>query len=54
MIAGRNAVITGSTSGIGRGIALKLASKGARVMINGFCDEADIAKLQTELEKLSG
>jgi len=54
MIAGRNAVITGSTSGIGRGIALKLASKGARVMINGFGDEADIAKLPTELEKLSG
>jgi 3-hydroxybutyrate dehydrogenase len=54
MIAGRNAVITGSTSGIGRGIALKLASKGARVMINGFGDEADIAKLLTELEKLSG
>jgi len=54
MIAGRNAVITGSTSGIGRGIALKLASEGARVMINGFGDEADIAKLLTELEKLSG
>jgi 3-hydroxybutyrate dehydrogenase len=54
MIAGRNAVITGSTSGIGRGITLKLASEGARVMINGFGDEADIAKLLTELEKLSG
>jgi len=54
MIAGRNAVITGSTSGIGRGIALKLASEGTRVMINGFGDEADIAKLLIELEKLSG
>lgn len=54
MIAGRNAVITGSTSGIGRGIALKLATEGARVMINGFGDQADIQNLLKELEKLSG
>ncbi len=54
MSAGRNAVITGSTSGIGRGIALKLASEGARVMINGFGEDAEIADLLTELEKLSG
>lgn len=54
MVAGRNAVITGSTSGIGRGIALKLASEGARVMINGFGDQADIQNLLKELEKLSG
>lgn len=54
MSAGRNAVITGSTSGIGRGIALKLASDGARVMINGFGEDADISDLLMELEKLSG
>jgi 3-hydroxybutyrate dehydrogenase len=54
MVAGKNAVITGSTSGIGRGIALKLASEGARVMINGFGDQADIQNLLKELEKLSG
>jgi 3-hydroxybutyrate dehydrogenase len=53
-LAGRNAVITGSTSGIGRGIALKLASDGVRVMINGFGAEVDIADLLAELEKLSG
>jgi 3-hydroxybutyrate dehydrogenase len=54
MVAGKNAVITGSTSGIGRGVALKLASQGARVMINGFGDESDIQTLLKELEKLSG
>ena len=29
------AIVTGSTGGIGRGIALKLAAEGARVVING-------------------
>ena len=50
----RTAVITGSTSGIGRGIALKLASQGVRVMINGFGDEGAIAALVRELTDLSG
>ena len=54
MLTGRNAVITGSTSGIGRGIALNLAASGVRVMINGFGHEAEIAGLLDELEKLSG
>ncbi len=54
MIQGRNAIITGSTSGIGRGIALKLAADGTRVMINGFGEDTDIADLLAELEKLSG
>lgn len=54
MLTGRTAVITGSTSGIGRGIALKLAAEGAQIMINGFGDKADIDALIAELEKLSG
>lgn len=54
MITGHNAIITGATSGIGRGIALRLAADGARIMINGFGEDADIADLMTELEKLSG
>ena len=54
MLTGRTAVITGSTSGIGRGIALKLAAEGAQIMINGFGDKTDIDALIAELEKLSG
>ncbi len=54
MSAGHNAVVTGATSGIGRGIALRLATDGARVMINGFGEKADITALLAELEQLSG
>jgi len=42
MLKGKNAVITGSTSGIGAGIALALAKAGAGIMLNGFGDQADI------------
>ncbi|MDP3273022.1 SDR family NAD(P)-dependent oxidoreductase, partial [Limnobacter sp.] len=31
-----NALVTGSTSGIGLGIAQRLAAKGVNVMLNGF------------------
>jgi len=35
-LAGRSAIVTGSTSGIGLGIARKLAQHGANVMVNGL------------------
>ncbi len=35
-LKGRNAIVTGSTSGIGLGIALALAEAGANVVINGL------------------
>jgi 3-hydroxybutyrate dehydrogenase len=35
-LEGQTAIVTGSTSGIGLGIAKALAGAGARVMINGF------------------
>jgi 3-hydroxybutyrate dehydrogenase len=38
MLTGKTALITGSTSGIGLGIARTLAMHGARVMLNGFGD----------------
>ncbi|MBI3367171.1 MAG: 3-hydroxybutyrate dehydrogenase [Burkholderiales bacterium] len=38
MLAGKTALVTGSTSGIGLGIALCLARQGANIMLNGFGD----------------
>jgi 3-hydroxybutyrate dehydrogenase len=42
MLAGKNAVVTGSTSGIGLGMAGALCAAGANVMLNGFGDAAEI------------
>ena len=38
MLKGKTALVTGSTSGIGLGIALALARQGARIVLNGFGD----------------
>ncbi len=40
MLKGKTALVTGSTSGIGLGIAKALAAQGANVMLNGFGDAA--------------
>jgi 3-hydroxybutyrate dehydrogenase len=40
-LKGRTAVVTGSTSGIGHGIAVALASAGANVVVNGLGSEKD-------------
>ena len=49
MLQGKTALVTGSTSGIGLGIAKALAKQGANIVLNGFGDhagpEADIASL---------
>ena len=42
---GKVAVVTGSTSGIGLGIATALAASGAMIVINGFGDPSEIKKL---------
>ena len=44
-LSGKVALITGSTSGIGLGIAQALAAQGADVMLNGFGDTALISSL---------
>ena len=38
MLKGKTALVTGSTSGIGLGIALALARQGANIVLNGFGD----------------
>jgi len=49
MLAGKVAVVTGSTTGIGLGIARVLAGSGANVMLNGFGDHNEIEKLRRSL-----
>ena len=46
----RNAVVTGSTSGIGLAIARALATEGANIMINGFGDAAAIEAERGKIE----
>lgn len=54
MLKGKNAVITGSTSGIGLGIAKALAKNGASIMVNGLGEPAAIEKERAGLEKAFG
>jgi 3-hydroxybutyrate dehydrogenase len=54
MATSRTAVITGSTSGIGLGIARALAGSGANVVLNGFGDAADIEKIRAGIESELG
>jgi NAD(P)-dependent dehydrogenase (short-subunit alcohol dehydrogenase family) len=51
---GRSAIVTGSTSGIGLGIARALAQAGACVMLNGFGEAREIEKIRAELAKAYG
>jgi 3-hydroxybutyrate dehydrogenase len=54
MLKGRAAVVTGSTSGIGLGIAEALAGAGADVMLNGFGDPGQIERTRRELAERHG
>jgi 3-hydroxybutyrate dehydrogenase len=51
MLKGKTALVTGSTSGIGLGIALALARQGASLMLNGF---GDVEGAQATVAALGG
>ena len=52
MLKGKTALVTGSTSGIGLGIARALASEGANILINGFGKPDVLKDLERELQAL--
>ena len=54
MLKGKVAVVTGSTSGIGLGIASALAQQGADIVLNGFGDAAEIEKVRAGLASQHG
>jgi 3-hydroxybutyrate dehydrogenase len=51
VLAGKNALVTGSTSGIGAATARALAQAGANVTLNGFGDAAEIEKQRANLAR---
>ncbi len=53
-LASRNAIVTGSTSGIGLAIARAFAKEGANVMINGFGEAGAIEKERSGIEQEFG
>ena len=54
MLKGKVAIITGSTSGIGLGIAKVLAGQGADIVLNGFGDTAEIEAICTGIARAHG
>lgn len=51
MLKGKTALVTGSTSGIGLGIAKAFAAQGANIVLNGF---GDVEDAKAEVAKLGG
>jgi 3-hydroxybutyrate dehydrogenase len=50
MLAGKISLITGSTSGIGLGIARALAAAGSDIVLNGFGKAAEVSEAQERIE----
>ncbi len=53
-LTGKNVLVTGSTSGIGQGIATSLANAGCNIMINGFGVPEEIEAFRSSLENQTG
>ena len=53
-LKGKVALVTGSTSGIGLGIARALTAAGADVMLNGFGDATQIEALRSDIAASHG
>jgi 3-hydroxybutyrate dehydrogenase len=53
-LKGKTALVTGSTSGIGLGIAEAFAAQGANVVLNGFGDAAETESLRARLARRYG
>jgi len=54
MLTGKNALVTGSTRGLGQAIARALAAEGCNVMLNGFGDAGDIERDRAALSAEAG